>query len=81
MVANTSASRIVLPYLRYMLSTARLHCFRRMTIELGIWESTISRGIRDLEDVIGVALFTCHPGGPGVARSRPHEPNRRPGSP
>ncbi len=74
MVANTSASRIVLPYLRYMLSTAGSHCFRRMTIELGIWESTISRGIHDLEDVIGVALFTCHPGGLVLLDRAPHEP-------
>jgi hypothetical protein len=32
-------------------------------IELGLWEPTISRGIRDLEDEIGVVLFIRHPGG------------------
>ncbi|WP_114911043.1 LysR family transcriptional regulator [Acidibrevibacterium fodinaquatile] len=31
--------------------------------ELGVWESTISRWVRDLEDEIGVALFIRHPGG------------------
>jgi DNA-binding transcriptional LysR family regulator len=37
--------------------------FRQAAAELDVWESTVSRGIRDLEDEIGVALFIRHPGG------------------
>ena len=31
--------------------------FRQSAIEFGVWESTVSRCIRDLEDEVGVALF------------------------
>jgi DNA-binding transcriptional LysR family regulator len=46
-----------------MLVAAEKRSFRQAAMELGVWESTISRGIRDLEDEIGVALFNRHPGG------------------
>jgi DNA-binding transcriptional LysR family regulator len=55
--------KAVCQYLRYMMMAAEKGSFRQAAIELGIWESTISRGIRDLEDEIGVALFIRHPGG------------------
>jgi DNA-binding transcriptional LysR family regulator len=50
-------------YLRYVLAAAEKHCFRQAAVELGVWESTISRGIRDLEHEMGVALFIRHPVG------------------
>lgn len=49
--------------LHYVVAAAERRSFRQAAIELGVWESTISRGIRDLEDEIGVALFIRHPGG------------------
>lgn len=56
-------SRRALQYLRYVLVAAEKHSFRQAANELGVWESTISRGIRDLEDEIGVGLFIRYPGG------------------
>jgi DNA-binding transcriptional LysR family regulator len=53
----------VLQYLRYVLAAAEKHSFRQAAIEPGVWESTISRGIRELEDEIGLALFIRHSGG------------------
>jgi DNA-binding transcriptional LysR family regulator len=55
-VAANSSSKIVLQYLRYVLAAAEKHSFRQAAVELGVWESTISRGIRDLEHEMGVAL-------------------------
>ena len=55
--------KIVLGNLRYVVAAAEKRSFRQAAIELEVWESTISRGIRDLEDEIGVALFIRHPGG------------------
>jgi Bacterial regulatory helix-turn-helix protein, lysR family len=46
-----------------MVIAADRRSFRQAVIELGVWESTIGRGIHDLEDEIGVALFIRHPGG------------------
>jgi DNA-binding transcriptional LysR family regulator len=62
-VAANSSSKIVLQYLRYVLAAAEKHSFRQAAVELGVWESTISLGIRDLEHEMGVALFIRHPGG------------------
>ncbi|MGO4683497.1 LysR substrate-binding domain-containing protein [Hyphomicrobium sp. 2TAF46] len=56
-------SKIALQYLRYVLVAADRRSFRQAAAELGVWESTVSRGIRDLEDEIGVALFVRHSGG------------------
>lgn len=58
-----SSSKATLLYLRYVLAAAEKGSFRRAALQLGVWESTVSRGIRDLEDQIGVALFIRHPGG------------------
>jgi DNA-binding transcriptional LysR family regulator len=55
--------KIVLGNLRYVVAAAEKRSFRQAAIELGLWESTISRRIRALEDEIGVALFIRHPGG------------------
>lgn len=60
---NSIRSRVALQYVRYVLAAAEKRSFRQAAIDLGLWESTISRGIRDLEDEIGVALFIRHPGG------------------
>ena len=54
---------ILFQCLRYVVSAADKGSFRQAAIELGVWESTVSRGIRDLEDEIGVALFTRSTGG------------------
>ena len=55
--------KIVLGNLRYVVAAAEKCSFRQAAAELGLWESTITRGIRELEDEIGVALFIRHPGG------------------
>lgn len=60
---RASLSKTTLRSLRYVVAAAERQSFRQAAIELGVWESTISRGIRDLEDEIGVALFIRHPGG------------------
>ncbi|MDI4238493.1 LysR family transcriptional regulator [Bradyrhizobium sp. Arg237L] len=52
------ALKVVLGNLRYVKSAAEKRSFRQAAIELGLWESTISRGIRELEDEIGVALVS-----------------------
>jgi hypothetical protein len=56
-VAANSSSKIVLQYLRYGLAAAEKHSFRQAAVELGVWESTITRGIRDQHEM-GVALFS-----------------------
>lgn len=53
--ATSPPSNVVLQYLRYVLAAAEKHSFRQAAVKLGVWESTISRSIRDLEDEIGVA--------------------------
>jgi DNA-binding transcriptional LysR family regulator len=55
--------KIVLGNLCYLVAAAEKRSFRQAAIELEVWESTISRGIRDLENEIGVALFIRQPGG------------------
>lgn len=62
-MARPPTHRNLIGPLRYVLAAAEKRSFRQAAIELGLWESTISRGIRDLEDEIGVALFIRHPGG------------------
>jgi DNA-binding transcriptional LysR family regulator len=62
-MTRPAASKLALQYLRYALAAAEKGSFRQAAIELDVWESTISRGVRDLEDGIGVALFVRHPGG------------------
>jgi DNA-binding transcriptional LysR family regulator len=59
--ASTS-SKVVWQYLRYVLAAADKRSFRQAAAELQVWESTIGRGIRELEEEVGVALFIRHPG-------------------
>jgi DNA-binding transcriptional LysR family regulator len=47
----------------YVVAAAEKRSFRQAAAELGLRESTISRGIRELEDETGVALFIRHLGG------------------
>ncbi len=54
--------KVACRYLHYMVVATDRRSFRQAAIELGVWESTISRGIRDLEDEIGVTLFIRHYG-------------------
>jgi hypothetical protein len=53
--ASTSL-KVVWQYLRYVPAAADKHSFRQAAADFGVWESTISRGIRELEDEVGVAL-------------------------
>jgi DNA-binding transcriptional LysR family regulator len=62
-VAASLPFKVVLNYLSYVLAAADKTSFRQAAIELGVSESTISRGIRNIEDEIGVALFIRHSGG------------------
>ena len=52
-----------LRHLRYFVAAASFGSFRKSAYVLGVQESTISRGVRDLEDQIGASLFLRHPGG------------------
>lgn len=45
-MATPPASKVVLQYLRYVLAAAEKRSFRQAAIELGVWESTTSRGNR-----------------------------------
>src|SRR5262245_7335623 len=54
---------IELRHLRYFIAAADHGSFRKAGVALQITESAISRRIRDLEDGIGVSLFTRHNGG------------------
>jgi DNA-binding MurR/RpiR family transcriptional regulator len=46
--ASTSL-KVVWQYLRYVPAAADKHSFRQAAADFGVWESTISRGIRELE--------------------------------
>jgi len=54
---------IELRHLRYFIAAADHGSFRKAGAALQLTESAISRRIRDLEDGIGVSLFTRHSGG------------------
>lgn len=58
-----SLAKVVLGYLRCFVVAAEKGSFRQAANDLGVWESTTSRGIRDLEDEIGVARVIRHPSG------------------
>ena len=53
----SSAPKVMLQYLRYALVAAESRSFRQAALSLDAQESTISRGIRDLEAGIGFTLF------------------------
>lgn len=54
---------IELRQLRYFVVAAEHGSFRKAGVALEVAESAVSRRIRDLEDTIGVSLFTRHSGG------------------
>ncbi|MBB3773751.1 DNA-binding transcriptional LysR family regulator [Angulomicrobium tetraedrale] len=54
---------IKLKHLRYVIAAAESGSFRKAAEVLGSGEPAVSRGIRDLEDSIGVSLFIRQPSG------------------
>lgn len=50
-------------HLRYFIAAAEHGSFRKAAPAVGVQESAISRGIRDLEDRLGASLFHRHSGG------------------
>jgi DNA-binding transcriptional LysR family regulator len=50
-------------HLRYFIAAAEHGSFRKAGAAVGVQESAISRGIRDLEDRLGASLFHRHSGG------------------
>ncbi len=54
---------IELRHLRYFIAAAEYGSFRKAGAAVGVQESAISRGIRDLEDLLGASLFHRHSGG------------------
>lgn len=50
-------------HLRYFITAAEHGSFRKAGVAVGVQESAISRGIRDLEDRLGASLFHRHSGG------------------
>lgn len=52
--------------LRYFVTAADAGSFRKAAVHLGIRESAISRGIRDLEDSLGASMFHRHNSGIGL---------------
>ncbi len=61
-MANCSRA-IELRHLHYFISAAEHGSFRKAGVAVGIQESSISRGVRDLEDQLGAALFHRHSSG------------------
>jgi len=59
----TRPSPIELRHLYYFVAAAEHGSFRKAGTALGVYQSAISRRIRDLEDQIGVSLFQRHSGG------------------
>src|SRR5580658_5952459 len=47
-------------FVSHALAVANHLSFRRAAKALGIWQSALSRGVRALEDELGVSLFERH---------------------
>lgn len=60
---NGAGSGIEVRHLKYVVAAADQGSFRRAATALDIEQSAISRRIRDVEDRLGVSLFTRHSGG------------------
>lgn len=58
-----SHANIEIAHLRYFIFAAEHGSFRKAALALGVQESSVSRRIRDMENVVGAALFLRHPGG------------------
>lgn len=57
------AAGVEVRHLRYVVAAAEQGSFRRAATALNVEQSAISRRIRDIEDRLGVSLFTRHSGG------------------
>lgn len=57
------AAGVEVRHLRYVVAAAERGSFRRAATALNVEQSAISRRIRDMEDRLGVSLFTRHSGG------------------
>lgn len=60
---NGVAAGVEVRHLRYVVAAAEQGSFRRAAMALKVEQSAISRRIRDMEDRLGVSLFTRHSGG------------------
>ena len=60
---GAAAAGVEVRHLRYVVAAADEGSFRRAATALGVEQSAISRRIRDVEDRLGVSLFTRHSGG------------------
>lgn len=60
---NISKSAVRLRQLRFFVAAADYGSFRKAAAALAIYESSISRRIRDLEDELGASLFVRYAGG------------------
>lgn len=67
--ANSAPQMVELRHLRYVIAAAQRGSFRAAAASLGIQESAVSRRIRDLEDDLGVTLFTRSHGGVRLTRA------------
>lgn len=61
--AILAQTNVGLRQLRYFIIAADAGSFRKAAVQLGMQESAISRGIRDLEDVLGASMFHRHSAG------------------
>lgn len=59
-------------HLRCFLASAECGSFRRAADAIGVQEPTISRRVRDLEDLIGASLFVRHSGGVSLTLAGQH---------
>lgn len=60
---NETGPDVEVRHLRYVIVAAEQGSFRRAATALDVEQSAISRRIRDVEDRLGVSLFTRHSGG------------------
>ena len=78
-MATACTSEVASPHLHSVLAAAEKGRVRRAAADVGVWESTVSRGIREPEDEIGVASFIRHSGGVGRTNAGTQERPVTPG--